>query len=144
MSISLILHDNINLKGKPMELAILSGLQQHTLASAAGLTLPFTKKAPPRITICPIFFGNSGSFSMACNKTDDNFAALNKYQEHRINDDPDQKKLTRAILVSGPRATTVTSPGNWLAFSTRNVAADSSMAFPFGGGKFWFPSPSEP
>ena len=26
----------------------------------------------------------------------------------------------------------------------RNLAADCSIGFPFGGGKFWFPSPSEP
>lgn len=58
--------------------------------------------------------------------------------------DESYQKLTSAILVSGPRETTVTSPGNCLAFSTRKVAAESSMTFPCGGGKFWFPSPSEP
>lgn len=39
---------------------------RHTLASAAGLTLPLTAKAPPRITICPIFPENPGSSWMAC------------------------------------------------------------------------------
>lgn len=34
---------------------------KHTLASAAGLTFPLTEKAPPRITICPIFPENPGS-----------------------------------------------------------------------------------
>lgn len=35
--------------------------KQVTLASAAGLTFPFTAKAPPRRTICPIFLVNAGS-----------------------------------------------------------------------------------
>lgn len=35
--------------------------EQLTLASAAGFTFPFTPKAPPRTTICPIFFKNEGS-----------------------------------------------------------------------------------
>lgn len=52
--------------------------------------------------------------------------------------------LTNARFVSGPSATTVTSPGWRFACSTRKAAADFSIAFPFGGGKFWFPSPSEP
>lgn len=37
-----------------------------TLASAAGFTLPFTAKAPPRITIWAMFFANSGSICTAC------------------------------------------------------------------------------
>lgn len=36
-------------------------LEQLTLASDAGFTFPFTKKAPPRRTICPMFFENAGS-----------------------------------------------------------------------------------
>jgi hypothetical protein len=35
--------------------------EQLTLASAAGFTFPFTAKAPPRRTICPMFFENAGS-----------------------------------------------------------------------------------
>lgn len=53
-------------------------------------------------------------------------------------------KPTKAIFVRGPRATKVTSPGYLLACSTRKVAADCSIGFPFGGGKFWLPSPSAP
>jgi hypothetical protein len=36
-----------------------------TFASAAGFTFPLTEYAPPRIIICPIFFGNEGSSSTA-------------------------------------------------------------------------------
>ena len=39
-----------------------------TLASAAGFTFPFTAKAPPRRTICPMFLENPGSSSIACNQ----------------------------------------------------------------------------
>lgn len=39
--------------------------QELTFDSAAGLTFPFTENAPPRTTICPIFFGNEGSSSRA-------------------------------------------------------------------------------
>jgi hypothetical protein len=35
--------------------------EQLTLASAAGFTFPFTAKAPPRRTICSMFFKNEGS-----------------------------------------------------------------------------------
>ena len=51
---------------------------------------------------------------------------------------------TKAIFVRGPNATTVTFPGLAFAWLTKNSAADSSMGFPFGGGKFWLPSPSAP
>jgi len=35
-------------------------------------------------------------------------------------------------------------PGLAFAWLTKKEAADSSMGFPFGGGKFWLPSPSAP
>lgn len=60
------------------------------------------------------------------------------------NYDKRSKFLTNAIFVRGPRATTLTSPGYKLACSMRNSAADCLIGFPFGGGKFWFPSPSVP
>ena len=40
-----------------------------TFASAAGLTLPLTEKAPPKIIIWPTFFANVGSSSTACMPT---------------------------------------------------------------------------
>lgn len=52
--------------------------------------------------------------------------------------------LTSAIFVRGPKATTITFPGYRLACWMRNSAAFWSIGFPFGAGKFWFPSPSVP
>lgn len=72
-------------------------------ASAAGLTFPFTEKAPPIITISPTILV----------KLESNWTA-------------------NAIFVRGAKATTVTSPGCRLACSMRNSAADCSNGFPFG------------
>lgn len=52
--------------------------------------------------------------------------------------------LTKATFVSGPRASTDTSPGNSDTFSTRNSDALFSIFLIVGGGKLMFPNPSEP
>lgn len=50
-----------NLESSKLWLGKLDGYLVLTLASAAGLTFPLTKKAPPRTTIWPTFFAKAGS-----------------------------------------------------------------------------------
>lgn len=52
--------------------------------------------------------------------------------------------LTRAKFVSGPSASTDTSPGNSETFSTKNSATLFSILLVLGGGKKVFPKPSLP
>lgn len=65
-------------------------------------------------------------------------------------DDNDHKfqesllQLTKAKFVSGPSASTDTSPGYSETFSTKNSEALFSILLAFGGGRNMFPSPSEP
>lgn len=54
------------------------------------------------------------------------------------------KWLTSAMLVRGPRATTVTWPGNSATFSTRKSAALIGDFWPLGFAWWVSPSPSNP
>lgn len=53
-------------------------------------------------------------------------------------------QLTRAMFVSGPSASTVTSPGHSDTFSTKNSLALLSILLALGSGKNMFPNPSLP
>jgi len=55
-----------------------------------------------------------------------------------------QYKLTRAIFVSGPNASTDTSPGYSETLSTKNSTALFWISFAFVGGRCMSPKPSEP
>lgn len=53
-------------------------------------------------------------------------------------------QLTRAMFVSGPSASTVTSPGDSETFSTKNSLALLSILLVLGSGRNRFPNPSLP
>ena len=84
-------------------------------ASAAGLTLPLTVAAPPMMTTSATWLMMRGS-----------------------------NKSARAILVSGPTGTSVTSPGCAMIVSTINCAAVRGWGCKVGAGWLVLPSPSSP
>ena len=91
----------------------------------AGLTLPFTVNAPPRITSCACVAPLNVSASLQAAQA----AAAHKVPTMFLASCGSSWKAS-ARLVSGPRASTCTWPGCCLQVSTMNWAAESSAFSP--------------